>query len=642
MISMNLIINKNVVTPLMIILFTASCSATTIHVSANGSDEDSGSSRAPLKSLARAAELAMPGDTVIIGDGVYRETLSPEHSGKPGSPITFMAAPGAHPVITGCDEIKEWKREKGDRWVASVEWDLGPGNNQLYVNGEPLTEARHPNKISTGLMEHDLEPLRFPTNGVASGAAFATNTSNHWEGAYFFGHGYEAWAFQCARIASSYADRLVFDPKTQSDPWFEKPMRHGDATRLAKGEGAGFVFGLPKCLDAPGEWFWLDKKVWMIPPAGVAPDSQLVEARLRMRTLNIEDKNNIVVRGLKFVAGTMQIKGNNNVLENCEGLYLSHFMTFTDGYARNGGRDDGIAVAVEGEGNVLRGCHIAKTAGCGIGLLGSGNLVTRCLVEDIDYAGTYGACVNVGGEKQRIVFNTLRRTGRDCLQINSNTSISSGGHRVLLNDISTPGLVCKDTGIIYFFGTNGDAADGTGTRIAYNWVHDNLFPVPAPGIYLDNYVRNFLVDHNVVWNVPHDAGIRINAPTDSNRVFNNTLFRTLSVGSYTHNAFPHYNPEPSYWTNSNQYSIVKCNNLELGNDPQSQLNNPAAFDFTLKPAAPAIGAGKVIPGIAAAMEGNQPDLGAYQTGLPPWKPGHEGHADPRLLSRLNLEPSACE
>ena len=611
------------------------CSASTIYVSVEGCDTGDGSVDSPLRTLARAAAVAQPGDTVLIGEGTYRETLRPARSGKPGAPITFQAARGAKPVITGCDLIEEWKRDRNGRWKATVEWDLGHGLNQLFLNGQPLTEARYPNKVSKGVMEHDLVALRFPEKGVASAAAFDTNRKDAWAGAYFFGHGYEAWAFQCARIAESEGDRLVFDAKTQSNPWFENPLAWGDPKRLAAGCGGGFLFGLPSFLDAPGEWFWQGNEVWLLPPTSAKRSSLKVEARRRSRVVSVENKSRIVLRGLRFVGGALSIEGDHNVLEDCEGLYLTHFMTYTNGYDIGGGTLDGVGLEVTGTGNIIRGCTIAKTAGSGIGMNGKENLVTRCLVEETDYAGTYGACINLRGEKHRILFNTLRKTGRDCLQIQVSGTQRAGGHRVLLNDISLPGMVCHDVGITYFFGFNGQAEDGSDTRLAYNWVHDNPHPTPAPGIYVDNYVRNVQIDHNVVWNVNADASIRINAPTDNTRIFNNTVFHSRPIGSLTYNAFPRYNPDPTFWNDKDHYHLILSNNLDLEANPEAMLVNPQAKDFRLKPGSAAIGAGDVVEGNGNGKK--KPDLGAYQMDQPVWVPGHKGRADESLLVGENLE-----
>ena len=83
---------------------------------------------------------------------------------------------------------------------------------------------------------------------------------------------------------------------------------------------------------------------------------------------------------------------------------------------------------------------------------------------------------------------------------------------------------------------------GEGTRIAYNWVHDNRSH--GPGIYLDNYCQNFVVDHNVIWNC--GAGIRVNGPAKGHRLYNNTLFNCRDIGTRLYNQWP--NHTPGYWT----------------------------------------------------------------------------------------------
>ena len=622
---------KHLYLPIMLIGFGI-CSGAEIYVSPEGSDGAPGSAEAPFRTLAEASDVAQPGDTVIILTGVYRETLRPKRSGTSRAPITFQAAPGARVVVTGLDEIRDWEKRPDGLWEADVGWNSGHGMNQIFFDGEPLTEARHPNKRSMNVMEHNLSPLRFPEEGIAQGSAFSSDLENQWAGAYFLGHGYEAWSYQCAKIQSSKGDRLVFDPETKSEPWFEKPMGWGDPKRLEIGEGAGFLFGLPQFLDVPGEWFWQKDRITLIPPSGKEVGESLIEARKRALTLDIDGKDHIVVRGLSFKGGSMRIHGADNVLEDCEGKYLAHFFRFPLGYSSSGGVEHGVGIEVDGERNQIRGCHISRTAGAGIELSGRENLVTRCLVEETNYAGVYGACINVGGANQRIIFNTLRRAGRDCLHLNNNFNPSLGGHAVYLNDISRPGLVCMDVGIVYFFGNNGQARDGTKTRIAYNWVHDNPKSNPAPGIYLDNYVRNYRVDHNVIWNVPNDAAIRINAPTFNNWIHNNTVFNSGPIGSNTYNQYPRFNTDPAFWTDGDLYELYLFNNLDLKDNPEAQLVSPSEFNFSLKPGSPAIGAGK--PGVRKNGKSHRVsgrDLGAYQTDANPWIPGHLGTIEPGFL-----------
>ncbi len=67
------------------------------YVSPSGNDDSSGSAGAPFKSIQRAAKAAVPGDTVIISDGIYTDT---DHDGSvvrltkgglPSAWITFRA-----------------------------------------------------------------------------------------------------------------------------------------------------------------------------------------------------------------------------------------------------------------------------------------------------------------------------------------------------------------------------------------------------------------------------------------------------------------------------------------------------------------------------------------------------------------------
>jgi hypothetical protein len=95
-----------------LILFFAACAsiaaARTWHVSGSGSDTHAGTdSSTAFRSLQKAAGLVEPGDTVLIGDGVYPtptndangNVLTISRSGRPDAWITWQAAPGTHPEL---------------------------------------------------------------------------------------------------------------------------------------------------------------------------------------------------------------------------------------------------------------------------------------------------------------------------------------------------------------------------------------------------------------------------------------------------------------------------------------------------------------------------------------------------------------
>ena len=59
------------------------------HVAAGGTGD--GSVESPFGRLQEALDVSQPGDTIVVGPGVYRERLASVRSGTPGAPITIRA-----------------------------------------------------------------------------------------------------------------------------------------------------------------------------------------------------------------------------------------------------------------------------------------------------------------------------------------------------------------------------------------------------------------------------------------------------------------------------------------------------------------------------------------------------------------------
>lgn len=73
----------------------------TWHVALTGKDTNDGSAKSPFRTISRAALATAPGDTVIINEGLYTESVFVTCSGAPGKPITFKAAPNAEVWLEG-------------------------------------------------------------------------------------------------------------------------------------------------------------------------------------------------------------------------------------------------------------------------------------------------------------------------------------------------------------------------------------------------------------------------------------------------------------------------------------------------------------------------------------------------------------
>jgi len=113
---------------------------TILHVAVTGSDLADGSAEAPFRTIGRAAEAAVPGDTVAVHAGVYREWVNPPRGGTADAPITYQAAVGPdgrfEPVtISGAEVVTDWHPHPGAEgvWVARVP-------NTLFGERNPYAE----------------------------------------------------------------------------------------------------------------------------------------------------------------------------------------------------------------------------------------------------------------------------------------------------------------------------------------------------------------------------------------------------------------------------------------------------------------------------------------------------------------------
>ncbi|WP_103062316.1 right-handed parallel beta-helix repeat-containing protein [Actinomyces qiguomingii] len=152
--------------------------STVFHVSPSGSDTGPGDAATPFRTINRAARAAMPGDTVLIHEGTYREWVRPPRTGRDEERrITFAAAPGERPVIKGSEVVTGWERETGAVWRAELpnamfgdfnpfaeqiegDWIVYPTRQaprkhlgEVYLNGRSLFEV-------TSRAEVDCPPRR--------------------------------------------------------------------------------------------------------------------------------------------------------------------------------------------------------------------------------------------------------------------------------------------------------------------------------------------------------------------------------------------------------------------------------------------------------------------------------------------------
>jgi len=133
------------------------------HVSIKGNNNNPGTMEKPFRTISQAAQRALPGDIIIVHQGIYREKVVPLRGGESDiKRIIYQAAKGEKVEIKGSEIIKGWKKFKDDVWKAVIpnsffkdynpysdlihgDWFSDRGRKhhtgEVYLNGKSLYES---------------------------------------------------------------------------------------------------------------------------------------------------------------------------------------------------------------------------------------------------------------------------------------------------------------------------------------------------------------------------------------------------------------------------------------------------------------------------------------------------------------------
>ncbi len=103
-----------------------------IYVNIHAAKEGDGTKERPYKHIQDAARAALPGDTVRVAPGVYRESVDPVHGGEENARITYESEQPLGAVITGAEEARGWEKYQGNVWVLRVD-------NGIFGSYNPYT-----------------------------------------------------------------------------------------------------------------------------------------------------------------------------------------------------------------------------------------------------------------------------------------------------------------------------------------------------------------------------------------------------------------------------------------------------------------------------------------------------------------------
>lgn len=496
---------------------------------ANASDENEGSASAPFLTLNKAGKIAKAGDTVIVCEGVYRESLSVLNNGTPTKPITFIAKEGDDVVISATETISGFTAdpERPGVYKAPISWNLGDGRNQIFMNNESLVEARYPNgpiihsedeTISKNwLVKGDFQVVEEDNyQTVVSDTLLNQDTVDYWKGAYYIACRGSGYRVTTARVSASENGKLKLTEVT-SGQW-------------DRGQGGvwnfGYLAGHINCLDEAGEWIIKDGQIYLIPPKDANIQNLKVEVKNRQTVLDLSSNEYVQIKNINMFGGG--IKMNNSemcMISGCEIKYNNHFILSqdqADGYIEDGNESDPkgavkrgeVGIYVGGRNNVFVNNTIKEAAGAAIYGSGAYMYIENNVIDSCGYAGSYVAGLTFipnrvdeshtalrGGHS--IYQNTVFNAGRSAVNFNHIRGLGIAPFlpsEIAYNDFHDGMLASLDTGIVYAYCVQM-GHEKLKTRFHNNYVYyskEKSSPY-GMGIYWDGSTQNIESYDNVVF-----------------------------------------------------------------------------------------------------------------------------------------------
>jgi hypothetical protein len=160
---------------------------TDLHVATTGSDRADGSAERPFHTISHAAQLAQPGDTVIVHAGEYREWVRPRYGGLSGQRrITYTAAPGEHVVIKGSEPATGWQLVDGTVWRTTVPntlfGDFNPFAEEIDGDWIVYADASSPKKHLGEVYLNGISFYEVTSRDAVSDPPLRTEVTDDWTG----------------------------------------------------------------------------------------------------------------------------------------------------------------------------------------------------------------------------------------------------------------------------------------------------------------------------------------------------------------------------------------------------------------------------------------------------------------------------
>lgn len=282
------------------------CAAREIYVHAGSQNRSADGSQAlPFRTISEALNVVKAGDTVIVREGLYRESIRVP-GGQPERPVSLRAADGECVVLSGAVPVTGWTKYRDNVYVALL--NFLP--QHLLVNCRSQPVARQPNeswwttKAVEGRTIIDAENLVTVENDLVGGQAYIGTK-----------HGNVYFTVPIASL-DRVNGRLTITPRDRS---------------MVLGAGDNyFLKNHPSLIDSSGEWAVQkhgDKWQIYFQPVVIA-DLEAVEAPREMRSiLGVHRANHVRISGLQITAGA----GSGIEVAQSEDIIIDHCVVHNHG-----------------------------------------------------------------------------------------------------------------------------------------------------------------------------------------------------------------------------------------------------------------------------------------------------------------------
>lgn len=627
-----------------------------------GDDINPGTFSSPFQTIQKCAETVDRGDRCNIRQGIYREMITPGND-----QITFTSYDDEEVTISGTEILPNtsWSHYQDNIYQIPIQWSLNVrrsedihqiSNNQVFVDGKMMVEARWPNidvnnatKITNiaGVREDNaktdaatlitMQKAKYIDEDIATAGDFWVGGKINLAAGFNF-------IFTSADITAQTYNSVTVEFHDDPGAW---NSRSSFDTEYLKPQEANYFYlwGKLEALDCPGEWFIdppdnysgnnyvneaFSGTLYMQLPDNSNPSesNHLIELKKRNWAFDLRNRSFITIKNIKiFACGIVSNPtSHDNTISNISATYLSHFREIPPFYDSDGTQ----GIRLYGNNNVIRDSYLAYSAGMMIDLQSwqedNGNqLIENNVIHDIGYEGS-GAAIsgeNIDGlHKNLISHNTIFTSSLRMIDLGS-------GIDVTYNDTYQSHLQCTDIGTIYGWGS-----DGKGSIVAYNLVHDShseyngdLNKYGTHGIYLDDDTYNYIIYRNITWNTsaPGIAMMGTNGTTfagydeysaSNRKIYNNTVDGTIAAYlKDTYHGLPTHLIGTEFKNNSatllygfEHEELVLSNNFE-GDGLFIDKNNR---NYALMPYSPLIDNALELTPYTQGFTGSAPDIGAIE------------------------------